>query len=174
MVLAHMAASQGKKFGFVHFGYDHPAKSQEMAAVFNWCIDNKGPMHRLFVELPMHASQLNKGAGEQGPRIVPGRNSCFVAMAANLAAAHGYDEIWIGCTAEDHEYPDCSPQWIADQNRLLSLWGIQLTAPLIGMRRSQILQIVKRHAWPLKAWSCYQPLDGQPCMQCNSCRQGMR
>ena len=172
MVLANMAAHKNKKFGFVHFTYDHPAKSEEMAAVWKWCLAKKMHVQKLFMHLPLQASQLNAGAGKHWPRIVPGRNSCFVSMAANLAAAHNYEELWIGCTAEDHQYPDCSAEWLANQNKLLSLWGLTLKAPLMQMPRAEILEIAKAHNWQLKAWSCYQPIKGEPCMQCNSCRQG--
>ena len=171
MVLAHLAMKEEEAFGLLHFSYDHPAKSQEMASVLKWMTTNKAIMHRLFMKLPLIATELSSGEGSKGPRIVPSRNDCFVSMAANAAIANGFTEIWIGATAEDSEYPDCSHEWIQAQNTLLKMWGLTLRAPLLEMTREQILQMAEREGWTLDAWSCYQPINGEPCLECNSCKQ---
>lgn len=172
MVLAYMALEQNKPMGILHLSYQHPAASEEMASVMRWCIANNRPdLYRVFRTAPLEAMDLRSGPGKPGPRIVPARNDIFVSMAANVAVAHRFTEIWIGATAEDREYPDCSPEWLRAQNELLKSWGLTLKAPLLYMTREDIIEKALANRWLLDSWSCYEPINGQPCKTCNSCKQ---
>jgi 7-cyano-7-deazaguanine synthase len=172
-VLANMALQKNQRMAILHISYKHPAAQAEIDAVVKWCIDNnRADLFRIFKTADLEAQELEIGSGVKGPRIVPSRNSVFVSIAANVAAAHNFTEIWIGATASDFAYPDCSPEWIKAQNELLKAWNIELKAPLINLDRTQILQIAKAENWDLSdCWSCYQPLEGAQCGACNSCMQ---
>lgn len=178
LVLAQHALNEGRLRSVVHYVYPHPAQSQERRAVMDAC--RAWASRGTFVEsqefyMPMHSyGELASGIGQEGPRIVPGRNLIFLAHAVNYAAGIGASEVWIGCSGEDQqEYADCRPDFIDKVDSMSRAWGLFVKAPFISKSRSWISSEGKRNGAPVeKSWSCYQPTaTGRPCMSCNSCLQ---
>ncbi len=112
---------------------------------------------------------------------VPARNTVFLAVALSWAEALGALDIFIGANAVDYSgYPDCRPEYVAAFEKLANLatrigveqGGLSIHAPLIHMRKAQIIQQGVRlgvdYALTL---SCYQPKgEGEPCGVCDACR----
>ena len=173
MVLAHMAHARRHQLGLLQVNYFHPASHKERAAVIEWRHRNRDKyVDTWCLSVPLWATALESGIGKKGPRIVPGRNAAFVALAVNLAATHDFDSVWIGASLGDRGYPDCTPEWIADQNEMARAFGVTVDAPLIQSSRAQVLEMATNNDWDLSlAWSCYQPRDNAPCGRCDSCAQ---
>jgi 7-cyano-7-deazaguanine synthase len=111
---------------------------------------------------------------------VPARNTIFLSLCLGLAEARGARELWIGVNALDYSgYPDCRPDFIAafeDMANLATKAGVEgdrftIKTPLIDMTKADIAR--EAHRLGLDAgmsWSCYDPVDGKACGQCDSCR----
>jgi len=170
--LTRWAIEQGHTVGLLHIHYDHPASDRELFA--SSVIARDVGVELDIISVPLMAQALASGVGESGARIVYGRNAIFVAHAVSVAASGGYNEVWIGATAEDNGYPDCRPEWIRLQDQLARPWGVSIRAPIICHTRQQIAERAREKEWDMSlCWSCYQPTDaGEPCQTCNSCTQG--
>ncbi len=111
---------------------------------------------------------------------VPARNTVFLSLALALAEASAAHDIVIGVNALDYSgYPDCRPEFIAAFEALATLAtkagdeGQRFTihTPLAHMTKADIVREGVRLAAPLHlTWSCYDPQDGHPCGECDSCR----
>lgn len=116
--------------------------------------------------------------GAPGAVVVPMRNAALVSIAANRAAVHGAQSLWIGCCAADAAlFPDCRPEWIAAMSRVLDLSvGMHLAAPYVDRTKAQIVADARRLgdaavASLAASWSCYDPQPGPvPCGVCGACR----
>lgn len=177
MVLVEKARREGRFAAGLHFVYPHPAQSHERRAV----IALRQRLHQqgddtpvLDIELPLRATQLDAGEGCPGPRVVPFRNLVLLAQAANIAASLGATEVWIGATATDNaDYIDCRPQYLQAVSALCMLHGVRVRAPLLRHGRLEVEVLASEFGVdPDSVWSCYQPINGQPCGQCASCKQG--
>lgn len=121
----------------------------------------------------LDVQEMNVGVGVPGPRIVPNRNLVLLGIAANHHP--DADEIWLGATAEDHEYRDCSEQFAINASVAL---GITVRVPLSRKTRADVLELADELGAPIRhAWSCYEPIrlpaeKSKPCGECNSCKQG--
>lgn len=177
MVLFEQARRQGRLASGVHFVYPHPAQSHERRAVIalRRRLHLQGDSTPVFeVDLPLRAAELNIGPGKPGPRVVPVRNLVMLAHAANIAASLGANEVWIGATAGDcKQYPDCRPSYLRSASLLCEPFGVRVKAPYTNLLRADVRHLAETMdidlSWP---WSCYQPLEGQPCGTCDSCQQG--
>ena len=120
----------------------------------------------------MPSTELKKpmqtGVGATGPRFVRGRNMLFLSMAATIP---GIDTVWFGACRDDWEdYADCTEDFVSKASAALSVYGISVEAPLIGMDKREIREACRDLEVPVHlAWSCYEPRDGQQCGSCNSC-----
>jgi len=111
---------------------------------------------------------------------VPARNTVFLSLALALAESSAAHDIIIGVNALDYSgYPDCRPAFIAAFEALAALAtkagdeGQRFTVhtPLAHMTKADIVREGVRLAAPLAlTWSCYDPQNGHPCHQCDSCR----
>ena len=111
---------------------------------------------------------------------VPARNTVFLSLALALAEASGAHDIVIGVNALDYSgYPDCRPEFIAAFEALAALATragdegrrFRVHTPLAHMTKADIVREGARVGAPLAlTWSCYDPQDGHPCHQCDSCR----
>ncbi len=111
---------------------------------------------------------------------VPARNTIFLSLALGWAEAVGGRDLFIGVNALDYSgYPDCRPGFIA----AFEAMAAQATAagdagerftvhtPLIDMSKADIAREAARLGLDAgMSWSCYDPQDGRPCGQCDSCR----
>lgn len=109
---------------------------------------------------------------------VPARNTIFLSIAASFAEARGAEAIFIGANALDYSgYPDCRLEYLISFEMLLKQGtkrgvegnGIEIKAPLISLRKSEIVSIAQALSVPIEwTWSCYK--GGEfPCGVCDSC-----
>ncbi len=121
------------------------------------------------------------GVGADIPvTYVPARNLVFLSLTLAWAEALGARDIFIGVNALDYSgYPDCRPEFIAGFAALAELatkagaQGDRFTihAPLQYLGKGAIVREATRLGLdPGMSWSCYDPLAGGPCGQCDSCR----
>lgn len=175
-VLVAKMLAEGRLGAALHVSYSHPAQLSEAHAVaaIKLAYSKRGvilPLQTVAVDIA--ATQLDAGAGASGPRVVPGRNACLLSVATNAAAALGLSRVVFGATAEDlADYADCRPEFVAAMSALASVWGVTIEAPLLAMRRADVVALGRSLDAPMdKAWSCYQPANGKPCGKCGSCLQ---
>lgn len=111
---------------------------------------------------------------------VPARNTVMLAIALGYAEVIGAEAIYVGVNAVDYSgYPDCRPEFVqAFQNlaRLATKAGVEgrpleVRAPLIQLTKAQIIQrgLDLGVDYGL-THSCYDPIDGKPCGECDSCQ----
>ena len=113
---------------------------------------------------------------------VPARNTIFLAFALAWAEVLGSGDIFIGVNALDYSgYPDCRPEFISAFGALANLatrsgvqghGGIQIHAPLINLRKSEIIRLgLTMGVNYADTISCYDPgADGKSCSRCDSCK----
>lgn len=109
---------------------------------------------------------------------VPGRNTIFLSYAASYAEDIGALVIMTGVNAQDYSgYPDCRPEFINKFNDLLLVSNkrglngdpIEVRAPIIHMRKEDIIKKGLSLGVPYEdTWSCYKG-DIPPCRECDSC-----
>jgi 7-cyano-7-deazaguanine synthase len=106
---------------------------------------------------------------------LPFRNAHFLSMAVSWAESIGANAVYIGAVAEDSSgYPDCRPEYYRVFQELVKVGTrpetrIQIATPIIGMRKSEIIQRGIELGAPLHlTWSCYQGED-LACGVCDSC-----
>ena len=166
LVLAERARLSGRLRMLLFAWYDHPANREESAAVFRYM--TAAGVEAVEVNMTaMHAREL---ANDDGPRVVPGRNLVLLSVAINRAAALGCSEVWIGANAADQrDYPDCRPGYLDAVSALGAPWGVRVVAPLVDTEKPQIIEEAARLGVLDGSWSCYAPVDRDPCGCCASC-----
>jgi len=121
------------------------------------------------------------GVGEGIPvTYVPARNTIFLSLALGLAEASGARDLFIGVNALDYSgYPDCRPEFVAEFAKLANLAtkaGVEgepftIHAPLQDMTKADIAREAARLGLDAGlSHSCYDPIDGKACGQCDACR----
>lgn len=121
------------------------------------------------------------GVGDDIPvTYVPARNLVFLSLALAWAEAAGSKDIFIGVNALDYSgYPDCRPEFIVGFEGLARVatkigtegGNVCIHAPLQHLSKADIARESFRLGLdPDMSWSCYDPQDGKPCGQCDSCR----
>ncbi len=129
------------------------------------------------VRVPLSRSAREIGRGIPAT-YVPARNTVFLSLALAWAEGTGADSVFIGANALDSSgYPDCRPGYYRAMQRAARLGtragaegrGIRIEAPLIRMRKRQIIRLGSRLGVPYElTWSCY--VGGRrPCGRCDSC-----
>lgn len=149
------------------------------------------PFHLLEVRFPWGGSALTdrrmrvprgRSMAQIGRGIpatyVPARNTVFLALALACAEASGADCVFIGANYLDASgYPDCRPAYYRAMQRAARLGTkagavgrpIRIEAPLIRMRKAQIIRLGSRLGVPYRlTWSCYLGAR-RPCGRCDSC-----
>ena len=170
-VLAAQALSEGLLRGCVFVDYGQPATNGEYAAAHRWCDANDVELFCYRCEIDTW--QLSIGAGAPGSRVVTGRNAIILSLACHCAGARGAAYLWYGATWEDQvDYPDCRVGFYRGISEVFrAAYGVRVCAPYAGVDRQQILEKAKQLGVDLSnAWSCYEPIEGQPCGTCNPCR----
>jgi len=90
------------------------------------------------------------------------RNMVLLSMGVAHALATKCDDVFIGCTWEDHRrFPDCRPSFLHHIDQAAKeAYGIRVHAPL-RMRPEQVLT---------GTWSCYEG-GAEPCGECLGCHR---
>ncbi len=105
---------------------------------------------------------------------VPFRNAHFLSAAVSWAEVLGARTVLIGAVEQDSSgYPDCRPAYYEAFNALIRQGtkdgDIRVEAPLIRMRKSDIIRLGVELRAPLHvSWSCYSGEDFA-CGVCESC-----
>lgn len=132
------------------------------------------------MEMPMDRDEATM-ASEIPVTYVPGRNILFLSFALSYCESRDLRRIFIGANAVDYSgYPDCRPEFIQSFQEMAALGTragvegrpVQIEAPLIALKKSQIIQLGLELGLDYSLTSsCYQPDDrGHPCGHCDSCR----
>jgi len=110
---------------------------------------------------------------------VPARNLVFLSIAMALAETLEATDLFIGVNAVDYSgYPDCRPAFIESFTKTANLAtksgvqgkGIVVHAPLMEMTKAEIvMRGVKLGVDYSMTHSCYDPIDGAACGECDSC-----
>ena len=111
---------------------------------------------------------------------VPFRNAHLLAAAVSWGEVIGATSIYIGAVAEDSSgYPDCRPEFYDAFQKVLDIGTkpethITIETPVIGMRKSEIVQRGIELGAPLHlTWSCYRESE-RACGNCDSCALRLR
>lgn len=124
------------------------------------------------------AVALEESAQRVGDEVpvtyVPFRNAHFLAAAVSWAEVLGATRVIIGAVEQDSSgYPDCRPAYYDAFNALIAAGtkdgAIRVEAPLIGMRKQEIVRLGVELGAPLHvSWSCYAG-EAEACGVCESC-----
>ena len=165
---------QARKRGTTHaliFDYGQPHRIEiEYAEAFAY---NRGISYQVHKIALSRSGLLDK---DDDSPVVHGRNLTFLSYALSIAKATNTGEVIIGSTAEDQAlFPDCRAGFIAAFNRIsVLLDGPKVSAPLINMRKSDVLRLAEHLEINLgETWSCYFPIQQGfhtvPCGKCLAC-----
>lgn len=172
LALLSLAKKQGLCPVLLHIQYDHPAADQELKAVRD-LYSRFAEVSNLYLhKAAIYSKEMFLGVGVKGSREVTGRNLLFLSIAYNLSPQFFGDEhfyTWIGVSKADQvDYFDCSSDFIHIASLLTPTMG--LYAPLIMRNKVEIVKLIDDSILSL-AWSCYEPINGKQCGECNSCQQ---
>jgi 7-cyano-7-deazaguanine synthase len=128
--------------------------------------------------LPMADSEPR--AGGIPDTYVPFRNAHLLAAAVSWAEVLGAERIVIGAVEEDSSgYPDCRAVFYDAFREAIRLGTrpeteIELTTPVIGMSKAQIVRRGAELETPFHlTWSCYRD-ESRACGRCESCLLRLR
>lgn len=171
-VTGHGLKRRGELAGVLFITYGQPAEAYERSASKAWASRWYVPWFEVELNLQGLAS-MRAPKGEEGPRVVPGRNLAFIAAAANVAIANGMNGVAIGCSGADHaDYADCRPMFLHAASAVFQQLDLWLSTPVAFQTRKQIRDYAVANGISLEdVWSCYTPDMGKPCGRCNSCLQ---
>lgn len=101
---------------------------------------------------------------------VPARNTIFIGLAMSVAENMDIDEVWYGPDYSDREnlFPDCYQEYVFKMNEMMAISGvrpIKLVAPLLGMTKELILDILGHHFKVQEGsmFSGYYPAESHAC-----------
>jgi len=111
---------------------------------------------------------------------VPARNTVFLSIALAWAEVLGANDIYLGVNAVDYSgYPDCRPEYIQAFEKMANLatkagveghQNLKIHSPLIELSKAGIIQLGLSLGVDYSlTHSCYDPVAGKPCGQCDSC-----
>jgi 7-cyano-7-deazaguanine synthase len=189
-------ANQTHRLALLHASYGQRTEQRERRA-FDEIADFYGVPQRLVVRFDAFAQIGGSALTDQSIAVpesgaalaphagipvtyVPFRNAHFLSAAVSWAEVIGATAIFVGAVAEDSSgYPDCRPEYYRAFEALIREGTrpethINIVAPVIGMKKSEIVRRGAELGAPLeRTWSCYQ-FDDAACGTCDSCRLRMR
>jgi 7-cyano-7-deazaguanine synthase len=192
-VTAAIAHEENDELAFLHVSYGQRTENRERQS-FEALADHFNVRLRLVISLEQLAriggSSLTDdsipvtAADLSAPGIpssyVPFRNAHLLAAAVSWGEVIGATSIYIGAVAEDSSgYPDCRPEFYDAFQKVLDIGTkpethITIETPVIGMRKSEIVQHGIELGAPLHlTWSCYQESE-RACGNCDSCALRLR
>lgn len=110
--------------------------------------------------------------GKSDDIVFVGRNLLFIASAVPVAVRLGCDNIVIGVNASDYaRFPDCRESFMRAASTATEVYGVTVSAPLIGMSKADVVKAYKAIGGQVDdTWTCYQPTpSGDRCGTCYSC-----
>lgn len=112
---------------------------------------------------------------EQPPNTyVPCRNLLFLAHAACYAEIICAQEIYFSANADDIAcYPDCRAKFSSSFEQTANLGSshkVKIVTPFQNMSKIEIAKLGLHIQAPLHyTWSCYNPINNNPCTICQAC-----
>lgn len=110
---------------------------------------------------------------------VPARNTVMLSIALAFAEVLKASHIFVGVNAVDYSgYPDCRPEFVEAFQALANIatksgvegQSLTIEAPLIHLTKPEIIQAGLGLGVDYGlTHSCYDPVDGHACRQCDSC-----
>src|ERR1700677_3963259 len=131
------------------------------------------------IAVPVASADESTIGSEVPVTYVPFRNAHFLSAAVSWAEVLGAKTVILGAVEQDSSgYPDCRPAYYAAFNELVRLGtkdgDIRVETPLIGMRKSEIVQLGVELGAPFHvSWSCYSG-ETVACGVCESCTLRLR
>ncbi len=192
-VTAAIAHEENDELAFLHVSYGQRTVNRERQS-FEALADHFEVKLRLVISLeqlariggssltdnsiPVTAADLS--AHGIPSSYVPFRNAHLLAAAVSWGEVIGATSIYIGAVAEDSSgYPDCRPEFYDAFQTMVDIGTkpethITIETPVIGMRKSEIVQRGIELGAPLHlTWSCYQESE-RACGNCDSCALRLR
>lgn len=192
-VTAAIAHEENDELAFLHVSYGQRTENRERQS-FEALADHFDVKLRLVISLeqlariggssltdnsiPVTAADLS--ASGIPSSYVPFRNAHLLAAAVSWGEVIGATSIYIGAVAEDSSgYPDCRPEFYDAFQTVVDIGTkpethITIETPVIGMRKSEIVQRGIELGAPLHlTWSCYQESE-RACGNCDSCALRLR
>jgi len=192
-VTAAIANQENDELAFLHVSYGQRTEQREREA-FESLADHFNVGLRLVVSfdhlariggssltdnsIPVTVADLTTRAIPSS--YVPFRNAHLLATAVSWGEVIQANAIYIGAVAEDSSgYPDCRPEFYAAFQQAIDVGTkpetrIEIRTPVLGMRKSEIVQTGLSLQAPLHlTWSCYQSSD-LACGNCDSCALRLR
>lgn len=131
------------------------------------------------IEVPKHRSADEMSHGIP-ITYVPARNTIFLSYAMAWAEVLESSDIFIGVNAIDYSgYPDCRPEFIRAFETMANLatksgvegrTHLRIHTPLAELNKAGIVRLaIAVGLDPGITHSCYDPQQGLPCGQCDSC-----
>ena len=171
----------------VHVSYGQRTEDRERQAFLGIC-DRLGMRQRLVVrnealkaiggsaltDERMPVPESHSIGSDVPVSYVPFRNAHFLAVAVSWAEVLEAEKVFIGAVEPDSSgYPDCRPAYYRAFNEVVRVGTkdgrIEIVAPLIAMRKAQIVTLGLELGAPLDlTWSCYSHQD-RACGVCDSC-----
>ena len=121
----------------------------------------------------------NKQSSNVPNTYVPARNTIFLSYALGYAESNQIFDIFIGANKVDYSgYPDCRPQYLQAFETMANLAtkaGIggekfTINSPLLNLTKAEIIKQGQALGLDYSlTHSCYDPVDGLACGQCESC-----
>jgi len=192
-VTAAIAREENDELAFLHVSYGQRTEKREREA-FEALADYFNVKLRLVISLE-HLARIggssltdnaipvttaNLSSSGIPSSYVPFRNAHLLSAAASWAEVIKASAIYIGAVAEDSSgYPDCRPEFYEAFQNVLDLGTkpethITIETPVIGMRKSEIVQTGMKSGAPLHlTWSCYKESE-LACGNCDSCALRLR
>ncbi|MEL6548209.1 MAG: 7-cyano-7-deazaguanine synthase QueC, partial [Myxococcota bacterium] len=110
---------------------------------------------------------------------VPARNTIFLSYALAWAEVLEAFDVFIGVNAVDYSgYPDCRPEYISAYEAMANLatkravegQKVRIRTPLLQLTKGEIIQRGTALGVDYSlTHSCYDPIDGLACGECDSC-----
>ncbi len=192
-VTAAIAREENDELAFLHVSYGQRTEKRERQS-FEALADYFDVKSRLVISLEQLAriggssltdnsipvTSANLSAPGIPSSYVPFRNAHLLAAAVSWGEVIGATSIYIGAVAEDSSgYPDCRPEFYDAFQKVLDIGTkpetrITIETPVIGMRKSEIVQRGIELGAPLQlTWSCYGESE-LACGNCDSCALRLR
>jgi len=157
-VCAAIEADRGRLVGCLFILYGQPAADAERTAARAVARQLGAPFRQMTVPLPL--GPMGAPDGEEGPRVVPGRNLALLSLGVCHALSVEADTVVIGATAGDRDdYRDCRGPFVRDVSEIARVtYGAHIEAPLLGLDKPAIVGVARRLGLDLSStWSCYTP-----------------
>ncbi|MFN7958837.1 MAG: 7-cyano-7-deazaguanine synthase QueC [Holophagaceae bacterium] len=199
-VTAAIAKAEGYELALLHADYGQRTQARERKAFFDIADFYEVPSSRRLIigfdtlksiggsaltdaSIALPEGDLGRApaAEDQVPvSYVPFRNAHLLATCVSWAEVLGARAIFVGFVEEDSSgYPDCREAFLKSFEQAANLGTkpdtrLAFHAPLIHLRKSQIVRRGLDLGAPLHlSWSCYQG-EAEACGHCDSCHLRLR